>query len=480
MNAENIHDHMTSHKFSKPMKSPTMHVGIKGRKHGGMKVSVVGLGYLGVTHAVALANLGHEVVGYDIDQARVKSLSVGQIPFYEPGLDEFLSKAQAAEQITFKSSLGDWCKDIDAHFICVGTPLDQKSDSISISHVLSSISELLPFLGDNPLIVGRSTVPVGTSIEIQKLLSSHPRRVRLAWNPEFLSEGTALNDALSPERIVIGVEDLESEKELRHIYESMLSREVPFQVMDITSAELTKIASNAFLALKISYINGIASIAEKVGASTKLISQAMGLDPRIGSEFLRNGIGFGGSCLPKDLSEAIATANLYGSSQFGLLLSSVRDINQERLETTIELVEREAKFREGVKISVLGASFKSNTDDVRNSPGVSLALSLQQRGFNLTLHDPVAARRIKHEFPLLDSTDDIIQSIHEADVLVFTTNWSDYKTLIPPSLGDLSKSKTAIDAVQAIDAELWREAGWSVVVLGESNQMLPADWVARL
>jgi UDPglucose 6-dehydrogenase len=259
----------------------------------------------------------------------------------------------------------------------------------------------------------------------------------------------------------------------------MLSREVPFQVMDITSAELTKIASNAFLALKISYINGIASIAEKVGASTKLISQAMGLDPRIGSEFLRNGIGFGGSCLPKDLREAILTANLYGSSQFGVLLSSVRDINQERLETTIELVEREAKFREGVKISVLGGSFKSNTDDVRNSPGVSLALSLQQRGFDLTLHDPVAARRIKQEFPLLDSTDDINQAIQEADVLVFTTNWSDYKTLIPPSRGDLSKSKTVIDAVQVIEAELWREAGWSVVALGESSQLFPADWVAR-
>lgn len=444
-----------------------------------MKVSVVGLGYLGITHAVTLASLGHEVVGYDLNHERVQSLRLGQVPFHEPGLGDLFSQVRAAKLISFESEIGDWCKNIDVHFICVGTPLDEKGDSLVISEVLSSIVELVPFLDEDSLIVGRSTVPVGTHIEVEDLLSSRQSQVRLAWNPEFLSEGTALNDSLFPQRIVIGVSDPKSENQLRQMYNRMLGSGVPFLVMDIASAELTKIASNAFLALKVSYINGLASIAEKAGASTKVIAHAMGLDPRIGSEFLRNGIGFGGSCLPKDLRQSIATANLYGSPLFASLLVSVAGINQERLDTATSLVEHLAKISGDTGITVLGASFKSNTDDLRGSPGIALALNLQERGIKLTIHDPVSAKKVKQEYPDLDATEDLSRAVQDAEVLVFTTNWAEYTDIDPLKLRDLSKRQTVVDAVQVIDEELWREAGWSVIVLGESNHIFAKTGVVN-
>ena len=433
-----------------------------------MRISVIGLGYLGTTHAAALSSLGHDVVGFDINPTRIAALSDGKAPFYEPGLGDLLSTSIKSGKLSFQKSLGNWCRDIEVHFICVGTPMQESAGgSLDTRAVLSSISDLLPFLGENTLIVGRSTVPVGTSTEILSLLSSSRKRVRLAWNPEFLSEGTAISDALSPDRLVIGVSDLESDAQLRSVYEKLTDQGVPMLSMDIASSELVKLASNSFLALKISFINGIASVAENAGASTKLVAKAMGLDSRIGPEFLNNGLGFGGSCLPKDLLSLSAAANLCGSSNFSQLLTSVSHINQERIQRVLEILDMEFGQIWGKKVAILGASFKANTDDIRNSPGIVLAKLLSERGADVTIHDPVSLPQVKAQYPEFNCTEDLAGAVVASDTVIFATNWEEYRDFDPGKINQFPQNKLVVDTKQVIDSERWEQAGWTCIALGE-------------
>jgi UDPglucose 6-dehydrogenase len=338
-----------------------------------MKISVIGLGYLGATHAVAMAKLGHSVIGIDKDLAKVESLKSGQIPFYEPGLAGALSEAIKEGKIQFQSSHDENSASADLHFLCVGTP-QNPDGSANTSYLFAAIEDLAPHLTQNSVVVGKSTVPVGTAQRLrEQLKQSLGFEPRLVWNPEFLREGTALEDSLKPDRIVVGYWNKEDSFPLLVAYEKLIQAGSPVVEMDVPTAELVKVAANAFLATKVSFINAMAEVAEVVGADAVALSKAIGYDERIGNKFLRSGIGFGGGCLPKDIRGFIARAEELGVGQALGFLKEVDGINERRRHKVLELAKEELGELAGKKITVLGISFKPNSDDLRESPALEIA-----------------------------------------------------------------------------------------------------------
>ncbi len=435
------------------------------------KTSVIGLGYLGATQAIILAKQGHSVVGVDTDSERVKSLAAGNLPFFEPGLSELLEEMLATGRLSFTESYGPELRDVDLHFLCVGTPSMANSQEVDLSAVIESAASIAEFAGADSLIVGRSTVPAGTADRLKKTVSDVAGfDLKVAWNPEFLSEGTAVRDSLEPDRVVIGVDDTESEQLLRKLYQPLTKSGVPLIVMDTRSAELVKVAANSFLALKISFINGVASVAERVGASSQDISLALGLDKRIGPGFLRNGVGFGGGCLPKDIAGFHAQAVSAGSNDFAALLSSAIEVNKERRTRIVELSQEILGDLKAKKIAVLGAAFKPNTDDTRDSPGLTIAGALSKLGSTVFVHDPVVdpiTHATKHkEFKL---TKDVQEAISDADLVIVATDWPQYKDLDPAVIGGKVNAQNLIDGRSILQRDKWRDAGWRVVTLGEGN-----------
>jgi UDPglucose 6-dehydrogenase len=432
---------------------------------------VVGLGYLGATQAIILAKQGHSVIGIDTDLARVQSLAAGNLPFYEPGLAELLKEVLATGRLRFTSSYGKELGEVDIHFLCVGTPSVSNSEEVDLSAVLQSTSLLAKFARADSVLVGRSTVPAGTADHLRKSASDVAGfDFRVAWNPEFLSEGTAVRDSLEPDRIVIGVDDNESEQILRQLYKPLTDAEVPLIVMDTRSAELVKVAANSFLALKISFINGVASVAEQVGASSQDISLALGLDSRIGPGFLRNGVGFGGGCLPKDIAGFHSQAVSVGSNDFAGLLSSAIEVNKARRSTVVDLAKEILGTLNQKKIAVLGAAFKPNTDDTRDSPGLTIAEALSAQGASVVIHDPV----VRSLPPTADSeelklTHEVKEAISEVDLMIVATDWPEYRDLDPEFIGGKVKAQNLIDGRSILQPDKWREAGWRVVTLGEGN-----------
>ena len=435
------------------------------------KTSVVGLGYLGATQAIILAKQGHSVIGVDSDSAKVESLASGKLPFFEPGLSDLLREMLATGRLSFTDKYGPELSQVDIHFLCVGTPSLANSEEVDLSAVLESTASIAKFAKIGSLIVGRSTVPAGTADRLKKVASDAAGfDLKIAWNPEFLSEGTAVRDSLEPDRVVIGVDDAESEQLLRELYKPLTDAGAPLIAMDTRSAELVKVAANSFLALKISFINGVASVAEKVGASSQDIALALGLDKRIGTGFLRNGVGFGGGCLPKDIAGFHAQAVSVGSNHFAGLLRSAIEVNKARRSTVVELSKEILGNLNRKKIAVLGAAFKPNTDDTRDSPGLTIAEALSGQGATVVVHDPVV-----HSLPptsdseKLNLTKEVNESISEVDLMIVATDWPEYKDLDPEFIGGKVKARNLIDGRSILQPDKWREAGWRVVTLGEGN-----------
>ena len=434
-----------------------------------LKVSVIGTGYLGATHAACMSSLGFEVIGVDVDAAKIELLTTGRVPFYEPGLENLLQKEIASGRLTFTTDFNA-IADVDVHFICVGTP--QKADSLAadLKYVDSALDAVAAICKPGALVVGKSTVPVGTAARLRdRLLKINPK-ADLAWNPEFLREGFAVEDTLHPNRLVVGVTSDAAEAKLKEIYASNLAENTPWVRADLPTSELVKVAANSFLATKISFINAMAEVCEAAGGDVTVLAKAIGYDPRIGSRFLQAGIGFGGGCLPKDIRAFMARAGELGADQALEFLREIDSINLRARQRVIELVRRDlSENLAGKKIAVLGAAFKPDSDDVRDSPALDIAAQIAAAGAIVTIHDPKAIAPAKKRFPALGFSEDIEGALKDADLVLHLTEWQVYRELDPAKMAKLVANPIIIDGRNALDRESWIAAGWKFRALGRAN-----------
>jgi UDPglucose 6-dehydrogenase len=434
-----------------------------------MRLSVIGTGYLGATHAACMAELGHDVIGVDSDPAKVSALNSGHVPFFEPGLPEVLQRNLAAGRVRFSTDPSA-AAGADVHFVCVGTPQRASAYGADLSQVWAAVAALAPHLSEAALVVGKSTVPVGTAAEMTlRLQQSAPAgaEVHVAWNPEFLREGHAVADTLDPDRLVVGVTSAEDEARLRLVYAALLDKGIPWLAMDLPTAELVKVSANAFLATKISFINAMSEVCEATGADVVTLSEALGMDPRIGGQFLRAGLGFGGGCLPKDIRAFMARAGELGVDQALTFLREVDEINLRRRRRTVDLA-REAvggRFRDR-NVAVWGAAFKPNSDDVRDSPALDVAAAIYTEGAEVIVHDPRAMDNARESFPHLRYADSPEEAVGDADAVLLLTEWRDYLDLDPELIRPLMRQPVVVDARNALDLGRWRAAGFSYRGLG--------------
>jgi UDPglucose 6-dehydrogenase len=427
-------------------------------------MSVVGTGYLGATHAACMAELGHDVVGIDTDPAKVAALASGRVPFWEPGLDEVLQRGLESGRLRFTTDPAD-AAGARVHFVCVGTPQRADSPAADLSQVYGAVDALVPVLDADALLVGKSTVPVGTAAAIAERV--HSTGAHVAWNPEFLREGHAVEDTLRPDRLVFGVRDAADEGVLREVYAALLDGGTPLLVTDFATAELVKVSANAFLATKISFINAMAEVCEATGGDIVTLSAALGMDPRIGPQFLRAGLGFGGGCLPKDIRAFMARAGELGVDEALMFLRDIDDINIRRRQHTVDLaVEAMGGEATGRRVAVWGAAFKPDSDDVRDSPALHVAAALHDAGATVTVHDPRAVDNARRLFPQLEYADSPLEAARDADVVLLLTEWSDYRDLDPSTITPVVRQASLIDARNALDVARWRAAGWTYRALG--------------
>ena len=436
-----------------------------------MRLSVIGTGYLGAVHAAGMAVLGHDVIGVDSDQAKIATLQRGDSPFFEPGLPELLREAMASGRLRFTTSIAEAARGADVHFVCVGTPQLADSDAADVSQVVRVVDDIAVHLGSDDLIVGKSTVPVGTADRLRaRLFAASDRSPALAWNPEFLREGFAVEDTLRPDRLVFGVADDRSELVLRELYDVLLATGTPCIVTDLASAELVKVAANSFLATKISFINAVAEVCEATGADVVTIADAIGLDDRIGRRFLNAGVGFGGGCLGKDIRAFKARADELGITAVGQLLNNVDNVNNGRRR---HVVERAAELLDGDvagrRIAVLGAAFKPNSDDVRDSPALDVARRLAAAGADVRVHDPEAGPNAWRAAPELRVVDDVDNAFDCAELIVHLTEWATYSELDPALMATLVDAPVLLDGRNTIDASCWSAAGWECHALGRPS-----------
>ncbi|MEY3733094.1 MAG: hypothetical protein RL347_453 [Actinomycetota bacterium] len=427
-------------------------------------MSVVGTGYLGATHAACMAELGHEVIGIDTDPAKVAALSAGRVPFWEPGLEDVLRRGLDSGRLSFTTDPAQ-AAGARVHFICVGTPQCADSPAADLTQVRGAVEALMPALSADTLLVGKSTVPVGTAAGIADTVATTGAHV--AWNPEFLREGHAVEDTLRPDRLVFGVGDAADEAVLREVYAALLDAGTPLLVTDFATAELVKVSANAFLATKISFINAMAEVCEATGGDILTLSAALGMDPRIGPQFLRAGLGFGGGCLPKDIRAFMARAGELGVDEALMFLRDIDDINIRRRQHTVDLaIDALGGDATGRRIAVWGAAFKPESDDVRDSPALHVAAALRAAGATVTVHDPRAIDNARRLFPDLEYAESALDAARDADVVLLLTEWSDYRDLDPVTISDVVASRHIIDARNALDPDTWRAAGWTYRALG--------------
>ena len=436
------------------------------------RVTVVGTGYLGLTHAVCLADLGHDVLAIDIDADKIALAASGTAPFFEPGLEPLLRKNLDAGRLRFTSSFAEVGAFGDVHFLCVGTP-EGEAGRADLSAVHAAAAALAPHLSGSCLVVGKSTVPVGTARRVLAALRAAAPAgdaVDLAWNPEFLREGFAVQDSLAPDRIVVGVTAGDAEARLREVYRTPLENGSPLLVMDLETAELVKVAANAFLATKISFINAMAEVCEQSGADVLALAEALGHDARIGRRFLSPGLGYGGGCLPKDIRGFRATAADLGVDWLVSWLGTVDGINLGRRERVVELARQAAGgpggSLAGQRVAVLGVAFKPNSDDVRDSPSLAVCDRLAAEGAIVSVHDPVAMPSAAAKRPSLRYAPSVFEAAEDADLVLHLTEWSDYRAIDPAALAQVVAQRVIIDARCCLDAALWRAADWTVHVLG--------------
>ena len=434
-----------------------------------LRVSVIGTGYLGATHAACMSSMGFEVIGIDIDPTKIELLARGKVPFYEPGLEELLQQEIASGRLTFSTDF-QAIKDCDVHFICVGTPQSTNSLAADMKYVDAALDAIAPICKSGSLVVGKSTVPVGTAARLRsKLLEINPK-VDLAWNPEFLREGFAVEDTLHPNRLVVGVANDAAEDKLKEIYQKNLAENTPWVRADLPTSELVKVAANSFLATKISFINAMAEVCEAAGGDVTVLAKAIGYDPRIGSKFLQAGIGFGGGCLPKDIRAFMARAGELGADQALEFLREIDSINLRARQRVIELVRKDLSDNlTGKKITVLGAAFKPDSDDVRDSPALDIAVQIAAAGALITIHDPKAIEAAKKRFPALGFEENVESALKDADLVLHLTEWKQYRELDPVKIKSLVSSPIIIDGRNALDREAWVAAGWKFRALGRAN-----------
>lgn len=413
-----------------------------------------------------MSSLGFEVVGIDLDQEKVSVLSKGRVPFFEPGLDQLLSDEIASGRLSFTTDFTA-ASSCDVHFICVGTPQAKDSLAADMTFVNGALRSIAPIAKRGSLIVGKSTVPVGTAARLAIELASINPDVELAWNPEFLREGFAVEDTLRPNRLVVGVTSDQAEETLREVYADLLAQEIPWIRADLPTAELVKVAANSFLATKISFINAMAEICEAADGDVTVLAKAIGFDPRIGSRFLQAGIGFGGGCLPKDIRAFMARADELGARQALEFLREIDSINLRARARMIELVRADlGENLKGKKISVLGAAFKPESDDVRDSPALDIAVQLHGAGADVIIHDPKATENAKRRFPSLNFTTDLKACLQDSELILHLTEWREYREIDPKSLDSVVAKRNIIDGRNALDRKKWIDAGWHLRALG--------------
>jgi UDPglucose 6-dehydrogenase len=435
-----------------------------------MKVSVIGCGYLGAVHAAAMAELGHDVVAVDVDPNKIASLAAGVAPFFEPGLPEILASALESKRLRFTTDIAEVAGST-VHFIAVGTPQKSGSNAADMTYVDSAVDALIPFLGDADFLVGKSTVPVGTSQRLEEKVTAAGSSATVVWNPEFLREGFAVQDTISPDRLVFGINEGSSYEPalaaLRQVYATALSADTPLVVTDRATAELVKIAANSFLATKISFINAMSEIAEATGANVSELADAIGYDTRIGRRFLNAGVGFGGGCLPKDIRAFSARAEELGLASSVSFLAEVDAINLRQRERVIARVIADGGGEAvGLTVAVLGLAFKPQSDDVRDSPALDVAMGLSAAGATVVGYDPEAMSAAKNRFPELVVAETAHQALLNADIAVLVTEWPEFVQLDPRNVGDLMAHKRIVDARNVLDPATWRAAGFHYSSLG--------------
>ncbi|MGX9670235.1 UDP-glucose dehydrogenase family protein [Mycobacterium sp. HM-7] len=439
-----------------------------------MRCTVFGTGYLGATHAAGMAELGHEVLGVDIDPGKIAKLAAGDIPFYEPGLRKMLRDNIEAGRLHFTTDYDEAAEFGDVHFLGVGTPQKKGEYGADLRHVHSVIDTLVPRLRRSAVIIGKSTVPVGAAAELgarARALAPTGIDVEVAWNPEFLREGFAVKDTLHPDRIVLGVQadSTRAEAAIRELYARILERGVPFLLTDLQTAELVKVSANAFLATKISFINAIAEVCEATNADVTVLADALGYDPRIGRRFLNAGLGFGGGCLPKDIRAFMARAGELGADPALTFLREVDSINMRRRTRMVELTTKACGGTLlGANIAVLGAAFKPESDDVRDSPALNVAGMLQLNGAAVNVYDPKAMDNSRRVFPTLNYSTSVLDACDRADAVLVLTEWQEFLDLDPEQLAATVRVKVIVDGRNCLDVAKWQGAGWRVHALGRN------------
>jgi UDPglucose 6-dehydrogenase len=433
-------------------------------------LTVIGTGYLGATHAACMAELGFEVLGLDLDAAKIEALAAGHTPIFEPGLEDLLSSNLAAGRLRFTTSYAEAAEFGDIHFLCVGTPQKHGEYAADLRYIDSSLDGLLPHLTRACTVVGKSTVPVGTAERVAARIKAEApagEDVELVWNPEFLREGLAVADTLHPDRLVFGVTSERGEKAIREVYASVIDAGTPVVVTDLATAQLVKVAANAFLATKISFINAMAEVCEVTHADVTKLAEALGHDARIGSQSLRAGLGFGGGCLPKDIRAFMARAGELGVDQALSFLTEVDAINMRRrvrmVELARELLDDSLVNR---RVGVLGAAFKPDSDDIRDSPALDVAGRLQRLGATVTVYDPAAMDNARRMAPDLSYADSAIEAATGADLVLHLTEWREFREMDPAALGAIVSQRNIVDGRNVLDPDIWRDAGWTYRALG--------------
>jgi UDPglucose 6-dehydrogenase len=416
-----------------------------------------------------MSSLGFDVTGVDTDQNKVDLLSRGELPFYEPGLDSLLATEIKTGRLRFTTDFSA-IADADIHFICVGTPQSKDGLAADLTYVKASVAAIAPHLKEGSLVVGKSTVPVGTAQLLRDQLAVLAPQSDLAWNPEFLREGFAVEDTLRPNRLVVGVVNDRAEAILKEVYKPIIDLGTPWIRADLPTAELVKVAANSFLATKISFINAMAEVCEAAGGDVTVLAKAIGYDPRIGSRFLQAGIGFGGGCLPKDIRAFMARAQELGANQALEFLREIDAINLRARQRVIDVVRADlSEDLTQYKIAVLGATFKPDSDDVRDSPALDIAAQLQAAGATVVVHDPKGIEPARKRFPNLDYQEKVTDAVKGADAILHLTEWKEYRELDPSVIGQLVKSRFIIDGRNALDRNMWRAAGWRFHALGRTD-----------
>ncbi|HEY7483823.1 MAG TPA: UDP-glucose/GDP-mannose dehydrogenase family protein [Streptosporangiaceae bacterium] len=436
------------------------------------RLTAIGTGYLGATHAICMAVLGYEVLGVDVDVRKIDRLRDGEVPFFEPGLPELLTKALESGRLRFTTSYEEAGGFGDVHFICVGTPQQAGSDAADLTYVDATVRTLAPHLTRRALVVGKSTVPVGTARRLTGLLhelAPAGTDVELAWNPEFLREGHAVDDTMRPNRLVFGVGSEWASDRLHQVFQPVIEGGTPVVVTDLATAELVKVAANSFLATKISYINAMAEICEATGADVQDLAAALAHDDRIGGKFLRPGLGFGGGCLPKDIRAFAHRAEEIGVGQAVAFLREVDAINRRRRARTVDLVrDLLGGSLSGYEIAALGAAFKPNSDDIRDAPALDVARTMHGLGAQVRVYDPAAMTNAKRMYPELRYGDSAFDVARNADVVVLLTEWAEFREIDPEALGTVVRQRRVVDGRHALDADWWRAAGWEYRALGRA------------